>query len=112
MAHRRNRSVHGNRLFLSSVLLTAAWLLLSGRGNAEAVNLTRHGDTIAVEIGGKPFTTYVTVCSFTKEPTKKRMSQPSTTNMPLIRRKQRTYDPTTKTTTEGKQQWRIADVTF
>jgi hypothetical protein len=33
-------------------------MVLSGDAQAEPVSLTRHGNTIDVEIGGKPFTTY------------------------------------------------------
>ncbi len=58
MHHRRNKSPHGNRLYLLSSLLAAAVVVLSSVSHAESVSLTRHGDTIAVEIGGKPFTTY------------------------------------------------------
>ena len=46
------------RVSLPSVLLTGALVVLCGVAHAEPVSLTRHGDTIDVEIGGKPFTTY------------------------------------------------------
>ncbi len=46
------------RVLLPSVFLTSALFVLCRPAQAEAVNLTRHGDTIAVEIGGKLFTTY------------------------------------------------------
>jgi hypothetical protein len=58
MAHRRNRIAQGSRPSLPSVLLTAALLVLCGLAHGEPVSLARHGDTIAVAIGGKPFTTY------------------------------------------------------
>jgi hypothetical protein len=50
--------VQSIRVYLPSLLLTAALLVLSGVAQAEPVSLTRHGNTIDVEIGGKPFTTY------------------------------------------------------
>lgn len=38
--------------------LAMAALVVAGSGHAESVNLTRHGESIDVVIGGKPFTTY------------------------------------------------------
>ena len=46
------------RISLPLVFVIAALLVLSSVAQAEPVKLTRHGDTIAVAIGGKPFTTY------------------------------------------------------
>jgi hypothetical protein len=50
--------VQSMRVSLPSVLLSAALLVPFGLAHAESVSLTRHGDTIDVQIGGKPFTTY------------------------------------------------------
>jgi hypothetical protein len=48
-----------NNIVLTMVALTGMVLAaLPGRGQAEAVSLTRQGDTIQVAIGGKPFSTY------------------------------------------------------
>jgi methane monooxygenase PmoA-like len=58
MLHRRKKSPHSNTLHLLSSLLAAAVVVLSSVAHAEPVSLTRHGDTIAVEIGDKAFTTY------------------------------------------------------
>ena len=46
------------RISLPSAFLTGVLVVLCGVAHAEPVSLTRHGDTIDVEIGGKPFTTY------------------------------------------------------
>jgi hypothetical protein len=50
--------VQSIKVLLPSVFLTSALLVLCGFAHAEPVSLTRHSDTIDVEIGGKPFTTY------------------------------------------------------
>lgn len=50
--------MHSKKLYLPFVLLASALLVSSSLGHAEPVTLTRHGDTIEVGIGGKPFTTY------------------------------------------------------
>jgi len=50
--------VQSKRLTLCFALLSATLFILPALGRAEPVSLTRHGDTIEVEIGGKPFTTY------------------------------------------------------
>ena len=52
--------------YLSLLFLVSVLLLLSNAGRAESVNLTRHGDAIDVEIGGKPFTTYKFAPMFSK----------------------------------------------
>jgi hypothetical protein len=44
--------------YLSFVFLATTLLFPSTRGQAEFVTVTRHGNTIDVAIGGKPFTTY------------------------------------------------------
>jgi hypothetical protein len=46
------------RVSLPSVLLTCEFFVVCGFAHAAPVSLTRHGDTIDVEISGKPFTTY------------------------------------------------------
>ena len=43
---------------LNIVLVGITLATLPGRGQSEAVNFTRQGNTIQVAIGGKPFTTY------------------------------------------------------
>ena len=44
------------KLFLVFCVHSAS--ILTSRGQAESVSLTRQGDAIEVAIGGKPFTTY------------------------------------------------------
>jgi hypothetical protein len=50
--------VQSTKFSLFSVLLTGLFLVLCGLAHGEPVSLTRNGNTIDVEIGGKPFTTY------------------------------------------------------
>jgi hypothetical protein len=45
-------------IYPALVFVAAALSIAPGVGNAEQVSLTRHGDTIDVQIGGKPFTVY------------------------------------------------------
>ena len=49
--------MHHKAFCLSFVFLSAS-LMFPSFSHAESVTLTRHGNTIEVEIGGKPFTTY------------------------------------------------------
>ena len=58
MNSREGKTGQSERLHLTFVLLAPAFLILSSLAQAEPVSLTRHGDTIEVGIGGKPFTTY------------------------------------------------------
>ncbi|MGP8271548.1 MAG: PmoA family protein [Terracidiphilus sp.] len=46
------------KVFYISFVFLSASLMFPSFSHAEAVSLTRHGNTIEVEIGGKPFTTY------------------------------------------------------
>jgi hypothetical protein len=50
--------VQSERRYLPLVFVATALMILPSLGRAESVSLTRHGDTIEVEIGGKPFTIY------------------------------------------------------
>jgi hypothetical protein len=50
--------VQSKRLHLAFVFLATAPLILPTLGHGEPVSLTRHGNTIEVQISGKPFTTY------------------------------------------------------
>jgi Methane oxygenase PmoA len=50
--------VQNIRVHLALVFLTTALLILPAAAHGEAVSLTRNGDTIEIQIGGKPFTVY------------------------------------------------------
>ena len=43
---------------LHAVIAAAAFLVLPGIGHSDPVQLTRKGNSIAIDIGGKPFSTY------------------------------------------------------
>ena len=43
---------------LHAVIAAAAFLVLPGVGHSDPVQLTRKGDSIAIDVGGKPFSTY------------------------------------------------------
>jgi hypothetical protein len=50
--------VQSKRLYQVVLFLVTAPLILTNLGYGEPVSLTRHGDTIEVQVAGKPFTTY------------------------------------------------------